>query len=111
MHKLVILIEKFVDMQTYEQLWPEFLHQSEAMPGLLREATSRVEVFLYGNVRFDQVHELYFDTLTDAQRAMSSAQGQAAGKLLQQITAGRMILFIAETKEDDLEHILQYHAP
>jgi len=108
MHKLVILIEQLADMQKFEQLWPEFLHQVEAMPGLRREATSRVEAFLYGNVRFNQVHELFFDTFQEAQLAMSSMQGREAGKLLQQITQGRMVLFIADTREDDLDHILQY---
>jgi hypothetical protein len=39
---------------------------------------------------------------------MSSPDGQAAGGLLQQMTGGRMSLFIADHKEDDLENIRRY---
>ena len=108
MYKLVIMIELFDDQQAFESQWPEFLHLVEAMPGLRREATSHVERFLYGENAYAQMHELFFDSIPDAEWAMASPQGQAAGKLLQQMTRGRMLLFIAEHKEDDLSNILKY---
>jgi len=37
--------------------------------------------------------------------AMASPQGQAAGSVLQQLTAGRMTLLVAEHREDSLENI------
>jgi len=112
MHKLVIWIEPLPDWERFEGEWPAFLRLAEALPGLRREATSRVEQFLYGsaygNARCRWVHELFFDTLAEAEAAMASAQGQAAGRRLQQMTGGRMTLFLAEHKEDQLANILKY---
>jgi hypothetical protein len=108
MHKLVILIEPVENMQMFDDMWPEFLHQAEALPGLRREATSRVERFLFGKTAYIQVHELFFDTLAELENALVSTQGQSAGRLLQQMTGGKMALFFAEHKEDDLQNILKY---
>ncbi|HEX9028433.1 MAG TPA: EthD family reductase [Anaerolineales bacterium] len=110
MHKLVILIESSADWNRVEESWPEYLHQAEAMPGLRREATSRVEQFLYGAHSYALTHELFFDSLEAARQAMASPQGKAAGRLLQTMTAGQVILFFADHLEDDLNHIRQYRS-
>ena len=47
MHKLVILIESTAD-PAFDQNWPQFLHHAERIPGLKREATSRVTQVLFG---------------------------------------------------------------
>ena len=111
MHKLVILIEPPADQATIDAGWPEFLRYAESMPGLLRESTSRVERWLYGAGGYYQVHELYFESLVQAEKALASPAGQAAGRLLQHMTRGRMALFFAEHKEDDLANILKYRPP
>lgn len=108
MHKLVILIEQLEEWQVFESAWPEFLHLVESMPGLQREATSRIDRFLYGDCQISQVHELFFNSLADAEKALASPQGQAAGRLIQNLTGGRMTLFLADHKEDDLAHILGF---
>jgi uncharacterized protein (TIGR02118 family) len=108
MHKLIILFDMPEDWQAFDKTWPQFIHQVEEMPGLRREAFCRVESFLFGSCRVAQMHELFFDSLDDAQKAMVSPQGQAAGQLLQAMTSGRMTLFIAEHKEDDLSRIRQF---
>ena len=108
MHKLVILIEPLEDWDAFEEAWPTFLHLVETMPALKREAISRVERFLYGEIPYAQMHELYFENLDAAQEAMASDQGRTAGKLLQAMTGGRMALFFADHKEDDLENIQKY---
>ena len=108
MYKLIIMIEDLSDQERFDQLWPEFLHISEQMPGLLKEATCRVDSSLYGSYQPSMMHELFFESIMDIQGAMSSPEGQAAGGLLQQITGGKMSLFIADHKEDDLENIRRY---
>jgi uncharacterized protein (TIGR02118 family) len=108
MHKLVILIRDLDDWNAFDAGWPSFLHHAEGMPGLRKEAISHVERFLYGDSVYVRMYELYFDSLQEAERALSSQQGQAAGHLLQQLTAGRMVLFFAEHKEDDLDNIRRY---
>lgn len=108
MHKLVILIEQLDNLQAFENLWPEFLHQVEDMPGLRRETSSRVDHFLFGKQPFLYMHELFFDNLEEAQQAMASLQGRSAGRLLQQMSGSRLSLFFADHKEDDLEHIRKF---
>jgi hypothetical protein len=105
MHKLVILIEPFPEWQKLDESWPEFLHLSEEMPGLRREATSQVLEILFGINLYVRMHELFFDSEEELRAAMGSPPGQAAGRLLQQITHGNMVLFIAEHQQDDLDHI------
>jgi uncharacterized protein (TIGR02118 family) len=108
MHKLVILIDQMEDEDQFDQLWPEFLHVSEQMPGLKREATCRVEGNLYGEHQPGLMHELFFESVADIHQALSSPEGSQAGELLQRMTGGRMSLFIADHKEDDIENIRKY---
>ncbi len=105
MHKLVILIEPPDDWAVFDNSWPQFLHHAEGMPGLRREATSRVDAFIYGEPAYAFMHELFFDTLEEAREAMASVEGRQAGQVLQALSRGRMALFFAEHKEDDLENI------
>jgi hypothetical protein len=110
MHKLVILIEQVAERTAFDEAWPEFLHQAEQMPGLLREATSQVEAMLYGERGYMLMHELFFATRQAAEQAMASAPGREAGRLLQAMTGGRLALFFADHKEDELENIRKHSA-
>ena len=105
MYKLVILIAPPLDPDTFQARWPDFMRLAETLPGLRREASSTVAQFLYGDQPFIQVYELFFNTLEAARTAMSSPAGQEAGKLLQSITGGQMVLFFARHREDNLENI------
>lgn len=107
-YKFVIMIEPLEDWDAFEARWPEFLRLVEAMPGLRREATSRVEQVLFGKPVYERMHELFFDDRAATEAALASSSGQAAGRLLQHITGGRMLLLFAEHHEDDLPHILKY---
>jgi uncharacterized protein (TIGR02118 family) len=108
MHKLMILIDSLDDWTTFDENWPQFLHQAEDMPGLRREVTSRVDSVLYGEGRYAVIHELYFDSLGAAQEAMSSKPGREAGRILQAITDGQMTLLFADHKEDEIENIRKF---
>ncbi len=108
MHKLVIMVEELLDESQFDEMWPEFLHVSERMPGLIMEATCHVESTLYGDYRPTFVHELYFNSIEDIRNAMSSQEGRTAGELLQRMTGGRMSLIIADHKEDKIENIRRY---
>jgi hypothetical protein len=109
MHKLVILIEPLEDRTAFDESWPEFLHLAEAMPGLLRETSSQVSLSLSGK-HYAVMHEFFFASLLDAQVAMASENGRAAGRLIQKITAGKLVLFIADHQEDELANIRQYQS-
>lgn len=107
MYKLVILIEKPDDL-TFDDRWPQFLHLAEQIPGLLRETTSRVDRVVYGKGEISMIHELYFESSEELQRGMASSVGQEAGRVLQEITRGRVTLLFADHKQDELENIIRY---
>ncbi len=107
MHKLIILVES-TSAPDFHVFWPRFLHAAEDMPGLRREATSRVNQVLFGDLQCALIHELYFDTLPALQLGLASESGKEAGRLLQEMTGGRMRLLIADHSEDNLENIRSY---
>ena len=110
MHKLVIMVEQLQDEAHFDEMWPEFLHVSERMPGLIKEATCRVESTSYGDFQPALLHELFFESVADIREAMSSPEGRAAGELLQQMTGGNMSLIISDHKEDAIENIRRYQS-
>lgn len=108
MYKLIILIEPQEDSARFESRWPLFLAEVERMPGLRREVSSHVNRVLSGTYSVHLVHELYFDSLKAAADAMGSLQGEKAGRILQEITAGKVTLLFADHLEDELAHILRH---
>jgi uncharacterized protein (TIGR02118 family) len=106
MHKLVILIEPPPDMAAFDEGWPEFLHNAESMPGLRREATSRVEAALMGERSYAIMHELFFDSFDDVRLALDSPPGRRAGQALYTLSHGRMALFVADHREDEAANLL-----
>jgi len=108
MYKLIIMVETPDDSFEFDKAWPSFLRQAEKMPGLIREATMRVSNTLFGNLDLYMLHELFFNTQEGVQEAMDSPQGQVAGHILQKITRGRMVLLVAEHREDDMGNIRKY---
>ena len=111
MYKLVILIEAQEDNDRFDRRWSEFLAAAEAMPGLRREATSRVDRVLHGGVQVQMFHELYFDSLKEAAAAMGSPHGEKAGQILQEITGGKVSLFLADHTQDELSNIRRHQHP
>jgi uncharacterized protein (TIGR02118 family) len=107
MNKLIILVES-TSIPGFHNFWPRFLHAAESIPGLRRESTSRINQVLYGDVQYALVHELYFDSLPALQAGLASPSGKEAGRLLQDMTGGRVKLLIADHSEDDLENIRRY---
>ena len=110
MYKLIILVES-TSTPGFYNFWPRFLHTAENIPGLCRESTSRVSQVLYGDVQYALIHELYFDSLPALQSGLASPSGMEAGRLLQDMTGGRIKLLIADHSEDDLENIRKYRTP
>lgn len=107
MHKLIIFIESTVTPD-FHVFWPRFLHAAENMPGLRRESTSRVNQVLFGDLQCALIHELYFDSYPALQLGLASEFGKQAGALLQEMTAGRVRLMVADHSEDNLENIRKY---
>jgi hypothetical protein len=109
MHKLIILVESTATPD-FHVFWPRFLHAAENIPGLQREATSRINQVLFGEMQCALVHELFFNSYKSLQIGLVSASGKEAGRLLQEMTGGKVKLLIADHSEDDLENIRRYKA-
>lgn len=107
MHKLIILVESTATPD-FHVFWPRFLRAAENMPGLRRESTSRVNQILFGDLSCALIHELYFDSFPALQSGLASESGKEAGRLLQEMTNGRVRLLIADHSEDNLENIRKY---
>jgi len=109
MHKLIIFIESTAT-PGFHNIWPRFLHAAENIPGLRREATSRVHRVLYGDIQYALIHELFFDTLPALNAGLASPSGKEAGRLLQEMTGGKIQLLITDHSEDELENIRKFKA-
>jgi hypothetical protein len=109
MHKLVIMIESTA-VPDFHVFWPRFLHAAESIPGLRREATSRVSRVLYGDLECSMIHELFFDSLATLNSGLASEAGKEAGRLLQEMTGGKVKLLVTDHAEDDLANIRLYKA-
>jgi hypothetical protein len=107
MHKLVILISSTHNPQ-FDANWADFLHVAERIPGLRREATSRVNHVLYGQLRCELIHELFFDSYAELEYGLNTPEGQQAGQVLQALSGGEMVLLLAEHNQDELDHIRQF---
>jgi hypothetical protein len=108
MHKLIILIGPVSETPEFSEGWPEFLHHAEDMPGLIREATIRVQATLFGDQDIRMIHELFFESIEALKVALAAPSGRMAGYILQQITGGKLTLLTAEHKEDDIENLRKY---
>jgi hypothetical protein len=106
MYKLVILIHPLDDWLQFEAGWPEFLAAAEAMPGLVREASSRVDHLIHGHYDATLIHELFFESMEALKDSFNSPQGQHTGQMLQKITGGQFTLLMAQHLEDELENML-----
>jgi hypothetical protein len=107
MFKLIILVES-TTTPNFHVFWPRFLQAAENIPGLKRESTSRINQVLYGDLQCAMVHELYFDSYNALKAGLASESGKDAGRLLQEMTAGRVRLMIADHSQDELENIRKY---
>ncbi len=100
MYKLVIIVPRQSVIHSLQEHWPKFLHLAAEMPGLVRHSHTRPHTHLYGNQRLEFIHEFYFPDLPTLESALLSEVGQAAGSMLQEITAGRVTVLIAEHGEN-----------
>lgn len=101
MYKLVILFLPPFAQHGFDQGWQKFLRLAEQMPGLRKETVGDVEQLVFGppNQNYKKVHELYFDSREDLEKALQSEAGQTAGQVLHSFTQGRFLLMIAKHME------------
>lgn len=104
-YQLIILIPLTVEIQSFDEGWPEFLNAVEKMPGLIKESVSRIDNCIYGQNSLRRIYSFSFEDRSSLESALLSPPGEKAGELLHHITQGNMILLSGEQKEDTLENI------
>lgn len=101
MHKLILIFRPPLDPTTFERRWSEeFVPVAERMPGLRRVALARAYGGPSGPSDVYLVHEFYFDDSEALQQAMTSAEGQQAGRALMSFAARQVSLTFAEHLEE-----------
>lgn len=100
MHTLLLLIPPSVDWQRFDQGWPDFLHQAEQMPGLIREGVFQVQNSLTGQEPFHRIYSFHFADHDDLITAMTSPPGKQASQIIHQITGGKAVILTGKTRED-----------
>ncbi len=102
MHKLVLVFRPPPDVTIFERRWSEeFVPVAERMPGLRRVTVARGYGGPSGPSDVHLVHEFYFDDEQALRRAMTSPEGQQAGRALMGFAARQVSLTFAEHLEED----------
>lgn len=102
MHKPILIFKPPPDATAFERRWSEeFVPVAERMPGLRRVAVARAYGGPSGPPETYLVHEFYFDGEEALHRAMTSPEGQQAGRALMGFAARQASLTFAEHLEED----------
>jgi hypothetical protein len=104
-YQLLILIPLTVEVQSFDEGWPEFLNAAEKMPGLIEESVNRIDNCIYGQNFLRRVYSFSFEDRSTLEQALISPSGEKAGEILHRLTKGNMILLSGEYKQDSLENI------
>jgi hypothetical protein len=102
-YQLLILIPLTVEIQSFDEGWPEFLKTAEKMPGLIQESVNRIDNIIYGQNHLRRIYSFSFKDRSSLEQALLSPDGEKAGKLLHKITKGNMILLGGDYKQDSLK--------
>ena len=104
-YQLLILIPITVEIQSFDEGWPEFLKAAESMPGLIKESILRIDNCIYGQNFLRRIYSFSFEDQDSLKNALLSTPGEKAGDVLHRITQGNMILLSGAYQEDALENI------
>lgn len=108
MYQLILLIPTSVDIKSFDEGWPSFLEAVEQMPGLLRESVSRVDQLIYGKESFRRIYTFSFPDQTSLEKSLLSSPGEKAGKIIHDLTGGKVTLMTADFQEDSLDNIQSF---
>jgi hypothetical protein len=102
-YQLLILIPLTVEIQSFDEGWPDFLKTAEKMPGLIQESVNRIDNIIYGQNQIRRIYSFTFKDRSSLEQALLSPAGEKAGRILHKITKGNMILLSGEYKQDSLK--------
>lgn len=100
MVKFMILFQRAAATPAFEEHYNTFLAQVEGMPGIIRRQVIHVLGSPRGEAPVTRILEVYFDDMPQMQAALRSAEGQAAGQMLNSFPADSVDLYFAEVFEE-----------
>jgi uncharacterized protein (TIGR02118 family) len=102
LHKLILVFTHPPDVTVFERRWSEeFVPAAERMPGLRRVTAARGYGGPSGPSEVYLVHEYYFDDEQALRRALTSPEGQQAGRALMGFADRQVSLTFAEHLEEE----------
>lgn len=108
MQSLIIILPDSVDLEQLDQSWPSFLQAAENMPGLIKESVTVITEALSGISSISRIYTFFFEDNPSLVQALSSPQGEKAGKLIHQLSGGKAIILTGQYREDSLENLKKY---
>ncbi len=105
MYQLLILLPISVNINTFDEGWPEFLETAESMEGLIRESVCRVDRCIYGQNNIQRIYSFIFKDKPSFEKSLLSPPGEKAGKIIHELTGGEVILLSGPLNEDTLDRI------
>ena len=105
MYQLLILIPLKVNLNSFDEGWPDFLAAAEDMEGLIRESVSRIDRSIYGQNNIRRIYSFLFRDKPTFEQSLLSPPGEKAGQIIHDITGGDVILLGGSFQEDSLERI------
>jgi len=105
MYQLLIFIPLNVNINSFDEGWPDFLETAEEMEGLIRESVSRIDRSIYGQNNIRRIYSFIFRDKSSFEKSLLSPPGEKAGKIIHEITGGEVILLSGSIQEDTLDRI------
>lgn len=97
----MILFRQPTDLDTFENVYQDFLALVERMPHILRRQVVHITSSPQGTPQYYRILELYFDSPEMQHEALTSAIGQEAGKELKRLPDDATELLFADVYEED----------
>lgn len=101
MVKLSILFRKPTDLDSFENIYQDFLALIERMPDVKRRQANTVLGSPFGESPFYRILEVYYDDYAILNSSLLSPAGQEAGGELRRLEGGSFEMFFADVYEED----------
>ncbi len=100
MIKFIILFHQPTDLDSFEQVYQDFLALVERMPHIIRRQVVHITGSPQGTASFYRILEIYFESPQQQQEALMSKIGQEAGQELGRLPRGTFQLLYADVYEE-----------
>jgi hypothetical protein len=105
MYQMVIILPAALDINMFDEGWPEFLEMAEQMPGLIQESVTRFDQVLFGEADIQRIYSFSFNDRQSLEQALTTEVGEKAGNILHAISNGNIIILSGDYQTDTLDRI------